>query len=230
VLLLDEATSALDVSTEAAINETLAKVARGCTVVSVTHRLAAVESFDCIYVLDRGRVVEFGHHDELMSRGGVYARMRQKQGGFVVPAGTGVAHVDPERLATVPILEELSAEVRLEIAPLFATESFPEGRMIVHQGDPGDKFYLIARGKVEVFRDSSAGREPLAVLGDGDYFGEIALLENTPRTAFVRALAPSVCLVLHRGHFLELMDRFPAMRQRIRQVAENRKLALGRLD
>ena len=230
VLLLDEATSALDVSTEAAINETLAKVARGCTVVSVTHRLAAVESLDCIYVLDRGRVVEFGHHDELMSRGGVYARMRQKQGGFVVAAGAGVAHIDPERLATVPILEELSAEVRLEISPLFATESFPEGRMIVHQGDPGDKFYLIARGKVEVFRDSSAGREPLAVLGDGDYFGEIALLENTPRTAFVRALAPSVCLVLHRGHFLELMDRFPAMRQRIRQVAENRKLALGRLD
>jgi ATP-binding cassette subfamily B protein len=171
-----------------------------------------------------------------MRQQGVYARMRQKQGGFVVPVGDGVAHVDPERLGTVPILEELSAELRREIAPLFATESFPEGRIIVHQGDPGDKFYLIARGKAEVFRDGSGGaggsvaHETLAILGDGDYFGEIALLENTRRTAHVRAVAPSVCLVLHRGHFLELMERFPGMQQRIREVAENRKLALGRMD
>jgi ATP-binding cassette subfamily B protein len=78
-----------------------------------------------------------------------------------------------------------------------------------------------------VYRERPGGQDSLAVLGDGDYFGEIALLENTPRTANVKALTTSVCLVLHRGHFLELVDRFPGMGQRIRQAAEKRKLALG---
>jgi len=227
VLLLDEATSALDVSTEAAINETLTKVAKGCTVVSVTHRLASVERFGRIYVLDHGRIAEQGTHTDLMRLSGAYARMRQKQSGFLVPSEAGVAQVESERLAAVPILGVLSPELRREIAPLFTSETFPEGRTIIHQGDAGDRFYLIARGKVEIYREGPAGRDSLAVLSDGDYFGEIALLENTPRTASVRSLATSVCLVLHQGPFLELMNRFPDMREQIRQVAENRKIALG---
>ncbi len=227
VLLLDEATSALDVSTEAAINETLTKVAKGCTVVSVTHRLASVERYDRIHVLDHGRIAEQGTHADLMRLGGAYSRMRQKQSGFVVPSEAGVAQVEPERLAAVPILGDLSPELRREIAPLFTSEIFPDGRTIIHQGDAGDRFYLIARGKVEIYRKGPAGRDSLAVLSDGDYFGEIALLENTPRTASVRSLATSVCLVLHQGPFLELMNRFPGMRQQIRRVGENRKMALG---
>jgi ATP-binding cassette subfamily B protein len=227
VLLLDEATSALDVSTESAINETLARVARGCTVVSVTHRLASVEHFDRVYVLNRGRIAEQGSHGDLMRRGGVYARMREKQSGFVVSSEEGVTQIEPERLGTVPIIGDLSPDLRREIAHLFTSETFPKGRTIIHQGDAGDKFYLIARGKVEIYRETPPGRDSLAMLTDGDYFGEIALLENTPRTASVRSLATSVCLVLHRGPFLELMDRFPEMRQQIRRVAESRKLALG---
>jgi ATP-binding cassette subfamily B protein len=227
VLLLDEATSALDVATEAAINETLARAASGSTVVSVTHRLSSVENFDCICVLDGGRIVERGCHRDLMKLDGVYARMRQKQSGFVIPPETGIAQVDPARLAAVPILEDLSPALREEIAPLFTTETFPEGRIIVHQGDPGDKFYLLARGKAEVFLEGPRGTDSVAVLSDGDYFGEIALLEKTPRTASVRALMPSVCLVLHRRHFLDLMDRFPGLREQLRHVAETRRAALG---
>jgi ATP-binding cassette, subfamily B, bacterial len=227
VLLLDEATSALDVATEAAINETLARAARGCTVVAVTHRLASVEKFDCICVLDGGQIVERGRHQDLLELGGAYARLRQKQSGFIVPSETGVAQVEPSRLGMVPILEDLSPALREEVASLFATEMFPEGQIIVHEGDPGDKFYLIARGKVEVFRQGSSGRDAVAVLCDGDYFGEIALLEKRPRTASVRALLPSVCLVLRRGDFLELMDRFPGIREQIRHVAEDRKVSLG---
>jgi len=178
-----------------------------------------VERFDTVYVLDNGQIAEFGRPRDLMAADGIYARMRNKQSGFVMPVGDRSAQVEPERLASVPILGQLSVAAREEIAPLFATEWFPEGRVIVHEGDPGDKFYLIVRGKVEVFRESS-----LAVLDDGDYFGEIALLESTPRTASVKTLAPSVFLVLHRGHFLELMSRFPEMREGIRHVAETRRI------
>ena len=68
ILVLDEATSALDPATEAALNATLARVARGRTVVAVTHRLQSVTGVDRIFVLDHGRLVEEGPHAELLER------------------------------------------------------------------------------------------------------------------------------------------------------------------
>lgn len=81
VLILDEATSALDVSTEAKLNETLFRIAKTRTVVSVTHRLGSVVSADNIIVLDHGRIVETGTHKALVAQKGLYAAMwaRQKQ-------------------------------------------------------------------------------------------------------------------------------------------------------
>jgi len=226
VLLLDEATSALDVAAEAAINSTLARVGRGCTVISVTHRLASVTDAHGIYVLDDGAIAEQGHHQDLLARNGVYARLWQKQSGFVVRRAGERADVEPARLRSVPILEHFSSGLLAEIAPFFVTELFPQGRLIVHQGDPGDKFYIIVRGKVEVIRDDAAGSgRRLAVLQDGDYFGEIALLQNTVRTASVRALIPCLCLALDRGHFLDLIERDPALYNQMISIAEKRSAA-----
>jgi ABC-type multidrug transport system fused ATPase/permease subunit len=73
ILILDEATSALDAQTEADVNRTLRQVAAGHTVISVTHRLGSVTHCDHIFVLDRGRIVEQGRHDELLRDGTVYA-------------------------------------------------------------------------------------------------------------------------------------------------------------
>jgi ABC-type multidrug transport system fused ATPase/permease subunit len=85
ILLLDEATSALDPATEAAINTTLNRLSRGRTTIFVTHRLSSVVTADMIYVLDRGRMVEHGRHNELLARGGVYAHLWQQQGGGAEP-------------------------------------------------------------------------------------------------------------------------------------------------
>ena len=73
VLVLDEATSALDNETERAILETLDDVARTRTTITIAHRLSTVRNADQIAVLDRGRVVELGTHEELLLRGGRYA-------------------------------------------------------------------------------------------------------------------------------------------------------------
>lgn len=75
VLVLDEATSALDPQTEAAINATLARIARDRTVVSVTHRLTGIRDFDRIIVMQAGRVAEQGNHAALLALAGVYAGM-----------------------------------------------------------------------------------------------------------------------------------------------------------
>ena len=79
ILVLDEATSALDYATEAALNETLLKVAQNRTVIMVTHRLSSVTSAGHIVVLDHGKVRESGTHEELLGKNGAYAALWRNQ-------------------------------------------------------------------------------------------------------------------------------------------------------
>ncbi|MHC2507113.1 ATP-binding cassette subfamily B protein [Bradyrhizobium elkanii] len=80
VLLLDEATSALDQTTEAAINRTLLKVAKGRTMIWSTHRLTSVVEMDEIIVISGGRAIERGSHEQLLARNGVYRKLWDDQG------------------------------------------------------------------------------------------------------------------------------------------------------
>jgi ATP-binding cassette subfamily B protein len=79
VLLLDEATSALDQTTEAAINRTLLKLAKGRTMIWSTHRLTSVVEMDEIIVISGGRAIERGSHAQLLARNGVYRRLWDDQ-------------------------------------------------------------------------------------------------------------------------------------------------------
>jgi ATP-binding cassette, subfamily B, bacterial MsbA len=79
ILLFDEATSSLDPSSEREVQQALSRVLPGRTAVVIAHRLWTVTEADCIYVLDRGRVVERGNHRELLSLGGLYARLWRLQ-------------------------------------------------------------------------------------------------------------------------------------------------------
>ena len=87
ILVLDEATSALDTQTERAVQAALERLAEGRTVIAIAHRLSTVRDADQIVVLDRGRIVERGTHDELLSLGGRYASLvaRDADVGEVVP-------------------------------------------------------------------------------------------------------------------------------------------------
>jgi len=81
MLFLDEATSSLDTESEALVQEAIDKLIKrgGCTVLLVAHRLSTVVNADKIAVVDKGRIVEQGKHDELLNRGGIYARLIRRQ-------------------------------------------------------------------------------------------------------------------------------------------------------
>jgi ATP-binding cassette subfamily B multidrug efflux pump len=84
ILVLDEATSALDSEVEAAIQDSLESLMEGKTVLAIAHRLSTIAALDRLIVLDRGRIVEEGTHDALLTHNGVYARLWHRQsGGFL---------------------------------------------------------------------------------------------------------------------------------------------------
>jgi ATP-binding cassette, subfamily B, bacterial len=211
ILVLDEATSALDPATEAAINETLARVAAGRTTISVTHRLSSAAGADRIFVLEQGSLVESGTHHELLAAGGVYAGLWSRQAGFTL-TDDGAA-VTADRLARVPILSGLDHSLLEEMTRLFASEQIPGDRTVIEEGDPGDRFYLVVRGRLVVTRKDAEGNDvQVNVHEDGDHFGEIALLRRAPRIASVRTVIPSLLLSLAQDHFLDLIKRAPQVR------------------
>jgi len=227
ILLLDEATSALDPETEQAINATINRVAQGRTLIFVTHRLASAAEADKIFVFTKGELVEQGTHRELIGANRTYAHLWKKQAGFRM-LGDSV-EVELRRLKELPILSELDATLLLELSGHLTTEQFPADRVIIHQGDLGNRFYIIVRGTAAVERVDPEGATPrvLAVLQDGDFFGEIALLKDSPRTATVRALQPCLCVSLSRQTFRTLLGKHPQVHEKVTAAAQSRYAKLG---
>jgi ATP-binding cassette subfamily B protein len=211
MLLLDEPTSALDPSTEASINHSIEQLARDRTVIMVTHRLNSVQRFDKIFVLHQGQIAEQGNHYELLEWRGLYRQMWDKQTG-VSTAADGSVRVTPERLKAIPIFSRVNLDQLASIASNFVLEEFEAGAVLMRQGDLSEKFYIIFRGSLDVLKLDSEGNEGrIAILDEGDHFGEIAVINHVPRNATVRARKKSTCLSLNRIHFMTLVQNNPEL-------------------
>lgn len=109
-------------------------------------------------------------------------------------------------LEKVPLFEGLSRKDLDKIARLVRGRSIRPGELLFKEGDPGDKFYIVQGGAVEILKDKAgAEADRLAVKRAGDSFGEMALLTDAPRSATVRALEPTNLLVVSRADFEQLL-------------------------
>ena len=134
-----------------------------------------------------------------------------------------------ETLRAVPLFESLDDESADTLCSLLTTEEYEAGAMLFQAGDAGSSMYLIEDGKMQISMRSSDGEELiLAVLGPGDFFGEMALIDGKPRSANAMVCESSRLAVLSRRHFLSFLSSGPnvplemltALTRRLRRTDE----------
>ncbi len=153
-----------------------------------------------------------------------------------VPEQTQAAIAERDDLAGCSLLSHLGPR-ELELLRSHLTEErYPAGATILRQGDRGDRFYIVRRGRCSVFVRDEQGTEHLVDrIGPGSYFGEISLLARSPRTATVRADDDVTVWTLTRQDFDDVLQRYLdlggalslAARQRARVIRASREPAAG---
>ncbi len=226
ILLLDEVTSSLDPETEVALYKTFQRLALDRTIIHVTHRLAFARNADRIVVFHEGQLVEEGTHNQLLRDSEMYAELWDKQTGFVVSHDGRYAQVEAKRLRKLPLFRNLSEKSWLNrLAQSFRSEFYDAGEVIAAQGQPCQKFFIIARGRVEVLQAGYVKPErKLNVLETGDYFGILPLLLSEPLGTSFRALEPCLLLVLPRDLFFSMIRRSPEIAQAVNRMKKERYL------
>ena len=122
----------------------------------------------------------------------------------------------------VPLLTGLSNDLLERLSKLAKAVTFLPGDLVIGEGEKGDSLYIITHGLVSVYK---AGHEdePIAQLRDGDFFGEMALLETQVRTANVKAVKPTTLLRLSRKDVLSMAENEHELKLRLEQISSARK-------
>ncbi len=111
-----------------------------------------------------------------------------------------------------PLFSELSPEDARALVDSMEETQLPRGEVLFHEGDSGDRVYVVIEGKVKLGRHASDGRENLlAILGPGQMFGELSLFDPGPRSATVTAVTDSVLLGLSQERLLSWLDGRPVV-------------------
>ena len=115
-------------------------------------------------------------------------------------------------LRKVPLFGQLAAPDLDRVAAISRERSYPRNSVILFEDDPGDALYVVADGQVKVVLIGEDGREViLSVMGPGEFFGEMALIDDEPRSAHVIAMEDSGLLVIRREDFQDLLTQTPGI-------------------
>ena len=199
LVLADEPTAALDEKSGRDVVTLFQQLAReqGCTILMVTHDNRILDVADRIVNMVDGHI----------------------KSDVLVRESAAIC----EFLSKCPAFAELTPRTLTQVADEMAPEEYPAGKLIIRQGDPGDKFYLIRRGEVDVAVEQDGGPRQVATLGEGDFFGEAALLTGEPRNASVHARTDVVVYTLGKDDFRAAIDASDSFSQELRKALFERQ-------
>ncbi|MEO2046922.1 MAG: ATP-binding cassette domain-containing protein [Pirellulales bacterium] len=203
LVLADEPTAALDEQSGREVVTLFQELARdeGCTIIMVTHDNRILDVADRIVSMVDGHIKSDVSVQE--------------------------ASVICEFLKEFPLFSDLTPSTMSNIADKMLVQQAKTGEVVISQGDPGELFYLIRSGSVEVIVEQThqgkLEQKQVALLHEGQFFGEAALITDEPRNATVVARENSVFYTLGKKDFREVLDTSPTFEQELRQALFNRK-------
>jgi hypothetical protein len=127
-----------------------------------------------------------------------------------------------ELIKKIDFFSGLDDKILNKISDACIVRQFTKNETIVRQGEMGLGLYIIARGRVKVDREQGGARTQVAELGPEQFFGDMALLDNKPRSATVTAIEDAECLLLTRDSFVKLMNKYPEIPIRMAKVLAER--------
>src|SRR5882724_2694924 len=127
-----------------------------------------------------------------------------------------------ELISKIDFFSGLDEKILRKLSDACIMRQFTKNETIVRQGEMGLGLYLIAKGRVKVDREQGGVRIQVAELGPEQFFGEMSLLDNKPRSATVTGIEDSECVLLTRDSFVRLMNKFPEIPIRMARVLADR--------
>jgi len=199
IVLADEPTAALDEQSGREVVTLLKELAdqQGVTIVLVTHDNRILDVADRIVNMVDGRIKS----DVLVREADLIVEFIQKVAPF----------------------SSLTLSTLASIADKMWAEQVLEGEVIIRQGDPGENFYLVRQGEVEIVKGDGGQQRVVATIGEGACFGEEALLTGNPRNATVRASKDSLLYVLGEADFKRAVATSDSLRNELRRVLFDRQ-------
>ncbi len=199
IVLADEPTAALDKKTGREVVTLFQELAReqGCTIIIVTHDNRILDVADRIVNMVDGYI-----HSNVL-----------------VQESTAIC----EFLRGCPPFADLTPRSLSEVADQMKAIVYPPGTVIIRQGDVGDEFFLIRKGDVDVTQKDAQTDRHVATLHEGDFFGEIALLEDQPRNATVTAQTETLCYTLSKDEFRRVISKSHTFEEELRKALFDRQ-------
>jgi putative ABC transport system ATP-binding protein len=198
LVLADEPTAALDEQSGREVVTLFQELARdeGCTIIMVTHDNRILDVADRIVNMVDGRIrSDVAVHETSV----ICSFLRQ-----------------------FPLFSDLQTSTLTEVADKMMVQEAQAGEVVIRQGDPGDLFYLIRSGRVDVIVEEDGVKRKVAELGEGQYFGEAALLRDEPRNASIICRSKCTFYTLGKEEFKDVLKRSKTFVDELRNVLASR--------